>query len=142
MTKRSVLRASDSDRDLVAERLRRAAAEGRLLADELEQRLATALRARTYAELDPLVADLPGRAMAPGGRRRPLPSVGQTLTAAAITVVLLSVMAVVVMVITGLFAVWVAWAILAWWFFGRGRAGGHRQRAHRSPRLSHHHRLL
>jgi len=44
----------------VAERLRLAAGEGRLLAHELEERLGKALRARTYGELDEVVWDLPG----------------------------------------------------------------------------------
>ncbi len=59
MTRRANLRASDSDRERVAERLRLAAAEGRLLAEELEERLGAALTARTYGELDAVVADLP-----------------------------------------------------------------------------------
>jgi Domain of unknown function (DUF1707) len=53
------LRASDSDRDQVAERLRHATAEGRLSADELEQRLEALYAAQTYVELDALLADLP-----------------------------------------------------------------------------------
>lgn len=40
MTRRVTLRTSDADRERVAEGLRHAAAEGRLLADELEARLA------------------------------------------------------------------------------------------------------
>ncbi|MHC3426784.1 DUF1707 SHOCT-like domain-containing protein [Streptomyces sp. DT18] len=56
-------RASDADRDAVAERLREAAAEGRIDFDELDERLGAALGARTYGELRPLLADLPG---APG----------------------------------------------------------------------------
>jgi hypothetical protein len=40
-------------------RLRRAASEGRLLADELEHRLEAALSARTYGELELLICDLP-----------------------------------------------------------------------------------
>jgi uncharacterized protein DUF1707 len=59
MARRSTLRASDADRDQIAERLRKAASEGRLLAEELEQRLDAAFSARTYGELDSLVADLP-----------------------------------------------------------------------------------
>lgn len=54
------LRASDSDREQVAERLRIAAGDGRLDFDELDERLEAAYRAKTYAELEPLVADLPG----------------------------------------------------------------------------------
>jgi hypothetical protein len=53
------LRASDADREHVAERLRHATAEGRLTADELEDRLAALFAAKTYGELDALVADLP-----------------------------------------------------------------------------------
>jgi hypothetical protein len=53
------LRASDFDREQVAERLRHATAEGRLSADELEDRLGTLYAARTYGELDALLADLP-----------------------------------------------------------------------------------
>jgi hypothetical protein len=59
MARRSSILASDADRERVAERLRQAATEGRILAEELEERVARALRARTYGELDLLVADLP-----------------------------------------------------------------------------------
>ena|SRR5215831_19115404 len=54
------LRASYEDRDKVAEQLRVAAGDGRLSADELDQRLEAALTARTYGELATLTADLPG----------------------------------------------------------------------------------
>lgn len=56
---RSQLRASHEDRDLVVERLRVAAGDGRLTSDELEERLEVALTARTYKELEALVVDLP-----------------------------------------------------------------------------------
>jgi predicted anti-sigma-YlaC factor YlaD len=52
------LRASDADRDEAVERLRVAALEGRLEADELESRLADAYGARTCAELTALTADI------------------------------------------------------------------------------------
>ncbi|MFG3252747.1 DUF1707 domain-containing protein [Streptomyces sp. NPDC048172] len=54
------LRASHADRDEVVERLRDAAAEGRLDLDELDERLERALKAKTHAELAVLTADLPG----------------------------------------------------------------------------------
>jgi hypothetical protein len=60
------LRASDDDRERTAERLRRAASEGRLTVEELEERLQTTYAARTQGELAPLVADVP--AHAPGSR--------------------------------------------------------------------------
>jgi class 3 adenylate cyclase len=52
------LRASHADRDRVVEVLRIAAGDGRLTADDLDQRLEAALTARTLAELEPLLADL------------------------------------------------------------------------------------
>jgi len=55
----SYVRASDSERDVAIDRLRAAAAEGRLDHDELEERVAAALSARTDAELDALLNDLP-----------------------------------------------------------------------------------
>jgi hypothetical protein len=53
------LRASHEDRDRVVELLRVAAGDGRLTADELDQRLEAALTARTYSELAVLTTDLP-----------------------------------------------------------------------------------
>jgi hypothetical protein len=53
-------RAGDADRERVAERLRVALEEGRLNLNEYDERLRDALAARTYAELDALLVDLPG----------------------------------------------------------------------------------
>ncbi|MGV9358716.1 DUF1707 SHOCT-like domain-containing protein [Streptomyces misionensis] len=61
---RAELRASDADRDRVAEVLRDALAEGRLDMGEFEERLEAAYRARTYGELAPLTRDLPAGAPA------------------------------------------------------------------------------
>ena len=55
---RADLRASDSDREATAERLRAAALEGRLDHDELEERLAVAYGARWCGELSRLTADV------------------------------------------------------------------------------------
>jgi hypothetical protein len=63
MQRRSLLRASDQDREHVAERLRAAALEGRLTSDELDERLGAAYAARTYGELDELLSDLPSPAL-------------------------------------------------------------------------------
>lgn len=52
------LRASDADREHHAEVLRRAAGEGRLTMDELEDRLNTVYESRTHRELDRVVADV------------------------------------------------------------------------------------
>ncbi|MGH3186311.1 MAG: DUF1707 SHOCT-like domain-containing protein [Streptosporangiaceae bacterium] len=53
------MRASDADRDRVMDVLRNATAEGRLTADELEERLGAALTARTFGDLAALTEDLP-----------------------------------------------------------------------------------
>lgn len=55
------VRASDTDRHQVADRLRDAAAEGRLTLDELEERLEGVYSAKTYAELEPYTHDLPAQ---------------------------------------------------------------------------------
>jgi hypothetical protein len=56
----TTLRAGDADRERVAECLRIALREGRLDLTEYDERVGRAYAARTYAELDLLVADLPG----------------------------------------------------------------------------------
>ncbi|GAA2416986.1 DUF1707 domain-containing protein [Actinomadura vinacea] len=53
------LRASDADRDRVADVLRDAAGEGRLTLEELDERLSAVYSAKTYAELEPITRDLP-----------------------------------------------------------------------------------
>jgi hypothetical protein len=59
------LRASDADRDRVADILREALAEGRLTADEHAERVEGVYSAKTVGELDPLVRDLPTGAGTP-----------------------------------------------------------------------------
>ncbi|KUL38317.1 DUF1707 SHOCT-like domain-containing protein [Streptomyces regalis] len=58
------LRASDADRERVAEILRDALAEGRLDMEEFEERLDATYRARTYGDLAPITRDLPAGAVA------------------------------------------------------------------------------
>lgn len=58
------MRASDGDREGVAERLRDAHAEGRLSMEEFEQRLDATYAAKTLGELELVTQDLP--APAPG----------------------------------------------------------------------------
>lgn len=53
------MRASDSDRERVAEILRDAHGEGRLNQDELMLRLEATYAARTYQDLDGVIDDLP-----------------------------------------------------------------------------------
>jgi len=59
------LRASDADRERVANVLRDAAGDGRLTMDELDERLDAVYAAKTYAELEPITHDLPAAGAAP-----------------------------------------------------------------------------
>jgi hypothetical protein len=125
------LRASDAERDATAERLRSAAAEGRLTSEELEERLERALLARTRAELDAIVADLPALRPPGRGRRRKR----SELAAFAGTAVLL----VVIWALSGMGYFWPAWPILGWGFFVLGPGGAfgcssHRHSRSRAPR--------
>jgi hypothetical protein len=54
------MRASDADRERVAEELRRHHLDGRLDTDELQERLERCYAARTGTELAQLLSDLPG----------------------------------------------------------------------------------
>src|SRR6516165_5293169 len=62
---RSQMRAADADRDRAVSFLTTAYTEGRLGKDEYDARLETALSARTYADLDQVVTDLPGARIPP-----------------------------------------------------------------------------
>jgi Domain of unknown function (DUF1707) len=98
------LRASDAERDAVAEALRTNAAAGRLTPDELEERLERAYAARTRADLDPLLTDLPPAAEPPPPReRRTLPAVPPVI---AIAVLLVAIWA-----LTGAGYFWPMWPI-------------------------------
>ena len=110
MARQTALRASDADRDAVAERLRLAAVEGRIDPDELEQRLHTALRAKTYGDLDRLLRDLPAK---PVKWERP----PRGLAPAAGFAMVMVLRAMVALAILGAVLV-VAAATFAWWMVG------------------------
>jgi hypothetical protein len=127
MAKRATLRASDADREQVAERLRHATAEGRLLAEELEERLEAVFAARTYGELDAIVADLPGTPV----RRRERSRTFAIPRSPAVIVALVFLLPVVVsmliaamVVITTLFTAWAVVLAVGWWVFGQHRRYG------------------
>jgi hypothetical protein len=115
MPRSSSLRASDAERDAVAERLRQAAAEGRLDTEELEERLDVALRARTYGELRRLVADLPGR------RQR---SSAPTAFAVALRALMAVIVVGAVVALLVMAAAWWAFWMVVWFAF----CGRHRRR--------------
>lgn len=110
-----MLRASDLDRERVAERLRHAAGEGRILAEELEERLGAAFAARTYGQLDALVSDLPVP------RRRERPVWFQASFVLVLALATLGVMAMAALVLLGAAAGWLAWAVVMWALWGRRR---------------------
>ena len=65
------LRASDADRDVAADILCAAVADGRLTLAELDERLEEVLSARTLREIARRISDLPGQALParrPSGR--------------------------------------------------------------------------
>ncbi|WP_217197284.1 DUF1707 SHOCT-like domain-containing protein [Streptomyces buecherae] len=76
------IRASDADRDRVADILREALAEGRLTAEEHAERIGGVYEAKTRGELAPFVRDLPtaGTAADPDGARAARPASASTPT--------------------------------------------------------------
>ena len=130
MAKRAALKASDADRERIAERLRHATAEGRLLAEELEERLEATFAARTYGELDEVVGDLPGTV----ARRRERPQTSVWLRPLPILALivfaplLFSLLLAAAVVVATLFSTWVVVLVVGWWLFG------HRFRYRAPPR--------
>ena len=141
------LRACDADRERVVERLRAAVAEGRLSPEELDERLPAAFTARTYADLDAVLADLPRpgstrRESAPrehgrrsgsphdGRRRTARPTVGAWALAAVRANPLLLVVLIPALAAAGamLFAAAITWMTLVAAVMILG--GGHRHRIH------------
>ena len=117
MPRQPSLRASDADRETVTERLRQAAGEGRLEPDELEERLHATLRARTYADLDLVLVDLP----ATGRRGAELMPTARTAVAVATRVVLTLVVVVLMLAEAALRVAW--WALLRAHGFAAARLG-------------------
>ena len=123
MPRQSLLRASDADRETVTERLRQAAGEGRLEPEELEDRLHATLRARTYGDLDLVLADLP----ATGRRGAELVPAARTAVAVAGRVVLTVVVVTLILLEAALTVAW--WALLRAHGFAAGRLGPPRRPA-------------
>ncbi len=128
MTTQARLRAGDHDREEIADRLRDAHVEGRLSAEELNERLDEGYGATYVDELPPLVADLPPqRAAEP--ERPARPSTRWPLS----PLVLLLVAASVLLVVTGHFPfplIWLALIVLFWrhhrgWGPRQARFGGY-----------------
>jgi hypothetical protein len=101
------LRASDADRDRVAEQLREHAGTGRLSVDELAERLDAVFAARTLGELESPLADLPRAERAHHLRRY-----------AGAPVLVLAALLVTAWALIGAGAFWPVWVLLGLWWFG------------------------
>jgi DUF1707 SHOCT-like domain len=145
MSRRATMRASDADRDRVADQLRHATAEGRLSPDELEERLEAVFAARTYGDLDAQVGDLPGQTVRRPDRReratsprsgwpgaslwlRPVPII---LALFILGPVILALMLAVAVIIATVFSAWGLLLVIGWLAFGHGRRhyGAHYRRS-------------
>jgi hypothetical protein len=134
MASHASIRASDADREAVAERLRHAAVEGRIEPEELEDRLHAALRARTYGDLRTLLSDLPAKPLAweRGRAAEVIPGARIALAVAMRVAVVLAVVAVVLVVAAVMAAWWVLWAVVWLGVWGRRSCFGPPRRWDRS----------
>jgi len=107
----SALRASDAERQRVADRLREACLEGRLDADELDERLAVAYGARTRPELAALLDDLPAPAPA-GAVALPAPSARTWARTRTVVLWLLATLVALLTVAALVLPTW-TWVVLA-----------------------------
>jgi hypothetical protein len=96
------LRVSDRERDEVTTQLRDHAAEGRLSPEELDERVERALAARTGADLDAVLADLPRRRIVAERREG-----GRVLSG----LVAIAVLLVSIWLVTGAGYFWPVWII-------------------------------
>jgi hypothetical protein len=125
------LRAGNDEREAVAEILRREHLAGRLDNDEFDERLGRCLTARTYAQLDELIADFPSAEidrLQPrqlGWRRRPFPLPFMLLPLIVLAIVLSHgraawlVVPFVVWFVVGRFFWGYGWRSAAWRGYGR-----------------------
>jgi Domain of unknown function (DUF1707) len=129
------LRVSQAERDEVVAVLAGHFADGRLTIEEYEERVESALGARTGRDLEPLLEDLPAPDPPPARthpRRRSVPG---RVRAPLIPARLLAVAAVIVLAIaTGPWALWLLWPALVFTGgCGFGRRHGHVRADLRAP---------
>jgi hypothetical protein len=148
------LRVSDAEREVAVDRLRAAAAEGRLDADELDERVSAAFSARTHGELTALLADLPPAAPAAPARTAPAvvdpdaPPRAVVLRQRTASFVVPNFVCLAVWAATGAGSFWPGWVLLGTgiafgvflirFLLGVEDAGDHRHRGHRHGHGGHH----
>jgi hypothetical protein len=127
---RPELRAGTADRQRVVDELQRHYVDGRLTADELGERVSQATAARTFGELQTVLADLPpldgfAAPSAPDRPARPTWPTSQWGLPVGVVMALLAVLLVVWLVATpGLHMGFVPiWPLFIWGFFFIGRPG-------------------
>ena len=144
MQRHGSLRASDADREGIIQRLHTAATEGRIAAEELEERVSAALKAQTYAELDRTVADLPKPRPRSVPARRGMPgwALATIRTHPLLLVLLIPALAVTVAMVLAATVVWMVLMVVLmvlggrprvvsrppWVYYRRGYARHHRRR--------------
>ena len=126
-------RVGDADRNRTADLLKEAHAAGYLTLEEADERLGTALAARTRGELDRLVADLPPewrasqergqRPAGPPSRQRPAALPPQAAWLVPLVVVITGVILLAVLTRGFWFFPWPLLWIFFFAFGRRGRAG-------------------
>ena len=109
------LRASDADREATADRLRRHHTDGRIDADEFQERLVRCFAARTVGELAELTQDLPGDRARRGSGARAGVGILASLRMIPIIPIILAIVAIhlIVGVVSGL------WILIPLFFLGR-----------------------
>jgi hypothetical protein len=127
---RPELRAGTADRQRVVDELQRHYVDGRLTADELGDRVSQATAARTFGELQAVLADLPpldgfGAPSAPDRPARPTWPTSEWGLPVGVVMALLAVLLVVWLVATlGLHMGFVPiWPLFIWGVFFIGRPG-------------------
>ena len=109
------VRASDADRERHVEVLREHAAQGRLTADELSERVERVLVARTYGELLDTLRDLPPMEP-PGDRARRRERRREEFYAHLRPYLLVNLLLIVIWAATGAGYFWPIWPIVGWGF--------------------------
>src|SRR5688572_2968006 len=107
------LRIGDAERERTIEALREHTGAGRLTLDELDDRIEAVAAARTRADLDAVVADLPRVTLASDLRRR-REQERRELRDHVRTYLAVNLLLVVIWALTGAGGAWFIWPLLGW----------------------------
>ncbi len=120
------MRASDADRAATADRLRQQYTEGRLDAQEYDERIDRCYAAKTLDELDALFVDLPRPTPRAPEADRPYPYRGYLPPGRFAAIAAVVAALIVVSALTGAHLFWLAWPLffLAFGPFGLWRRAG------------------